>query len=198
MDMAKGPRYRVLFRRRREGKTDYRKRLALIKSGMLRAVVRRSLNHVNVQIVKYELLGDVTIAASHSRELVRDFGWLAHCGNTPTAYLTGLICGYKARKKGVEKAVLDTGVRPFVRGSVLLSALKGLLDAGVSIPHDPGVLPSEERITGKHIADYAKSLDEEERRKIFGNYYDRNLSPTELPNHFNLVKNRIVEKYGVS
>ena len=94
--------------------------------------------------------------------------------------------------------MLDTGVRPFVRGSVLLSALKGLLDAGVSIPHDPGVLPSEERITGKHIADYAKSLDEEERRKIFGNYYDRNLSPTELPNHFNLVKNRIVEKYGVS
>lgn len=193
--MAKGPRYRVLFRRRREGKTDYRKRLALIKSNILRAVVRRSLNHVNVQIVRYDPLGDVTIAASHSRELIRDFGWLAHCGNTPAAYLTGLICGYRAKEKGVEKAILDIGVRPFVRGSVILAALKGLLDAGVNIPHDPEVLPSEDRITGKHIAEYAKSLEEEERRKIFSNYHDRNLSPTDIPNHFNVVKKRIMEKW---
>ncbi|MEM3341348.1 MAG: 50S ribosomal protein L18, partial [Thermoplasmata archaeon] len=36
--MAQGPRYSVKFRRRREGKTDYRYRLKLLKSGKVRAV----------------------------------------------------------------------------------------------------------------------------------------------------------------
>ncbi|EQD30588.1 50S ribosomal protein L18P, partial [mine drainage metagenome] len=37
--MSTGPRYRVAFRRRREGKTDYRARLRLLKSDRPRAVV---------------------------------------------------------------------------------------------------------------------------------------------------------------
>ncbi len=43
MIMAMDARHRVSFRRRREGKTDYRARLALIKSNLPRAVVRRTL-----------------------------------------------------------------------------------------------------------------------------------------------------------
>ncbi|MDK2384746.1 MAG: 50S ribosomal protein L18, partial [Candidatus Korarchaeota archaeon] len=38
--MARSARYKVRFRRRREGKTDYKKRLALLKSGLPRMVVR--------------------------------------------------------------------------------------------------------------------------------------------------------------
>ncbi|HID74143.1 MAG TPA: 50S ribosomal protein L18, partial [Thermoplasmata archaeon] len=49
--MAHGPRYHVPYRRRREGRTDYRRRLALLSSRMTRAVVRRSGRHITVQFV---------------------------------------------------------------------------------------------------------------------------------------------------
>ncbi len=38
--MADGPRYRVNFRRRREGRTDYRQRQRLLRARVPRAVVR--------------------------------------------------------------------------------------------------------------------------------------------------------------
>ena len=49
-----GPRYKVPFRRRREAKTNYRHRLKLLKSGLPRAVVRKSLKHTTVQFIKYD------------------------------------------------------------------------------------------------------------------------------------------------
>ncbi len=49
--MAQGPRYKVAFRRRREGRTDYRQRARLLRGGVPRAVVRVSLRHTSVQIV---------------------------------------------------------------------------------------------------------------------------------------------------
>lgn len=52
--MAHGPRYRVPFRRRREGKTNYHKRLKLLKSKKPRLVVRKTLNHHIAQIVVYD------------------------------------------------------------------------------------------------------------------------------------------------
>ena len=48
--MAKGPRYHVPFRRRREGKTDFRKRLRHLQSGMPRLVVRKTNTKVIVQV----------------------------------------------------------------------------------------------------------------------------------------------------
>ncbi|MGB1818072.1 MAG: hypothetical protein ACPHK2_00475 [Candidatus Poseidoniaceae archaeon] len=38
--MAKGPRQRTSFRRRESGETDYRRRLKLLRSREMRAVVR--------------------------------------------------------------------------------------------------------------------------------------------------------------
>ena len=46
--MSQGPRYRIKLRRRREGRTDYRHRLALLKSGETRIAVRRSLKNIRV------------------------------------------------------------------------------------------------------------------------------------------------------
>jgi len=50
MTRAKGPSYVVYYRRRREGKTDYAKRLALVKSGKTRMVVRRSNKGLVIQL----------------------------------------------------------------------------------------------------------------------------------------------------
>ncbi|MCD6559729.1 50S ribosomal protein L18 [Thermococci archaeon] len=196
--MAHGPRYRVPFRRRREGKTNYHKRLALLKSGKPRLVVRKTLNHHIAQIVIYDPNGDKTLVSAHTRELVRDFGWKGHCGNTPSAYLLGLLIGYKAKKAGIEGAILDIGLHPPTQGSSIFAVLKGAVDTGLEIPHSEEIYPSDDRIRGENIAEYAKMLkeDEEAYRKQFGGYLVRGLEPEKLPEHFDEVKARIEEKFG--
>ena len=196
--MARGPRYSVPFRRRREGKTDYRRRRKLIQSGMPRIVVRGSLKHMNVQVVMAEVVGDKVIASAHSSELVKDFGWLGGCGNVPAAYLTGLLCGFRTLAKGVKEAILDIGLHSPSRGARVFAALKGFLDVGVMVPHDEDILPSEERITGQHIADYAARLAEEDYeayQRRFSNYLARGLLPQDLPKHFLEVKDRIISSF---
>lgn len=148
--MAHGPRYRVAFRRRREGKTDYHQRFTLVRSGWNRFVVRKSLKHMRVQIVKAEKQGDITLASSHSSEL-KKYGWTKSTSNTPAAYLTGYLCGLRAVKAGIEKAVLDIGVHRVVPGSKLFAALIGAVDAGLVIPYNETVLPSQERRRGAHL-----------------------------------------------
>ncbi|MEM2602579.1 MAG: 50S ribosomal protein L18, partial [Candidatus Bathyarchaeia archaeon] len=108
--MAIGPRYRLAFRRRREGKTDYRRRKALLLSGLPRLVVRPTLKNIHVQIVEAGEGGDRTVASASSKEL-RKFDWKGGMGNVPAAYLTGLLAGKRAIAKGISRAVLDIGPR---------------------------------------------------------------------------------------
>ena len=46
----------VPFKRKREGKTDYKKRLKLLSSSKPRLVIRKSLKNMTVQIIEYEYL----------------------------------------------------------------------------------------------------------------------------------------------
>ena len=196
--MARGPRYRVPFRRRREGKTNYHKRLKLLKSKKPRLVVRKSLNHHVAQIIVYDPKGDKTIVSAHTRELIRDFGWKGHTGNTPSAYLLGLLIGYKAKQAGIEEAILDIGLHPPTRGSSVFAVLKGAVDAGLNVPHSEKIFPEDYRIRGEHIANYAKALKEEDEtlyRRQFGGYLVRGLEPEKLPEHFDEVKAKIIEKF---
>jgi len=191
--MAKGPSYRVPFRRRREGKTDYRSRRALVLSKLPRLVARRTLKHIIVQIVKAEATGDQVVVSAHSRELPKTYGWQGSCGNVPAAYLTGLLCGFRAVVRGVKKAALDTGLQSPSRGGRVFAALKGVLDAGVAVPHSEGMLPHETRISGKHIVDYASQLSSnpEAYQKKFSKHLSRGLRPEQLTEHFSLVKEKI-------
>jgi large subunit ribosomal protein L18 len=162
--MATGPRYKVPFRRRREGRTDYRQRRALLRARLPRAVVRTTLRHTSVQLVQYDAKGDLIVATAHSRELL-DLGWKASTGNLPAAYLTGYLAGMRAKKKGVEEAVLDIGLKEPIKGAACFATLKGLLDAGIEIPHSEEILPSEDRLKGKHInADMEKMIEEVKNR----------------------------------
>lgn len=148
--MAHGPRYRVPFRRRREGKTDYYQRYTLVRSGWDRLVVRKSLKHMSVQVVASQREGDYTVASSHSKEL-HQYGWKGSTSNIPAAYLTGYLCGLRAARAGIKKAVLDLGIQRVVYGSRSFAALAGAVDAGLIIPLDETVLPTEERKRGTHI-----------------------------------------------
>ncbi|MEM3513967.1 MAG: hypothetical protein QW495_01365 [Candidatus Hadarchaeum sp.] len=64
-----GPRFKVEFRRKREGRTDYRYRLKLLRSRKLRLVVRVSLRHISAQIMKFSPTGDLVLVSAHSKQL---------------------------------------------------------------------------------------------------------------------------------
>ena len=69
-------------------------------------------------------------------------------------------------KKGIEEAILDIGLQRPVKGSRVFAALKGMLDAGLSIPHGDGIFPSEERIKGLHISEELENLFDEVKGKL--------------------------------
>ncbi|MDI6841983.1 MAG: 50S ribosomal protein L18 [Methanothermobacter wolfeii] len=191
--MAHGPRYKMAFRRRREGKTDYRARYKMIETGKSRLVVRITTYHVIAQIINVGMEGDETLVSAHSKQLQK-MGWKGATANTAAAYLTGYLCGKRALKAGITEAVLDIGMRPAIRGSKVFAALKGAVDAGLNVPHGEAILPDESRIRGEHIKEYAESLDDEEMQKRFSRYLERGLSPVDLPEHFDEIKNRIDEE----
>ena len=188
--MARGASYRVQFRRRREGKTDYQARKALVTSRLPRLVTRASLKHVSVQVVEATPTGDKVVASASSQEL-RKYGWQAACGNLPSAYLTGLLCGVRALGKNVKKAVADIGLHQPTKGARIFASLKGFVDSGVEVPHSTEKLPEQERLRGQHIADYAKSLassNPQHYEKAFSKYLKENLPPEKVPEHFDAAR----------
>lgn len=151
--MARGPTYRVPFRRRREGKTNYRKRLKLLLSGKPRVVVRKSNRYIRVHLVVPDAKGDRTLVSAISSEL-RKYGYDGYTGNTPAAYLTGLLFGVRALNAGYAEGVLDIGLHTPSRGAKVFAALKGAIDAGMEIPCSEEIFPDDARIRGEHIASY--------------------------------------------
>ncbi|MGZ5563485.1 MAG: 50S ribosomal protein L18, partial [Halobacteriota archaeon] len=67
--MATGPRYHVPFRRRREGRTNYHKRLGLLLSKKPRVVVRKSGCNLTVQLVEHSTVGDRTLTSASALDL---------------------------------------------------------------------------------------------------------------------------------
>ncbi len=195
--MARGSRYCVPFRRRREGKTDYRLRKALVLSGKPRLVVRGTLNNVIAQIIVAKPHGDEVLVSAHSRELAKKYGWKASKGNIPAAYLTGLLCGLKAKAQGIREAILDIGLHSPCKGSRVLSVLKGVLDAGINVQHSEEKLPDEKRMKGEHVAQYAERLSSnpEEYQSKFSKYLEQKLPPESLPKHFEKVKKDIISAF---
>jgi large subunit ribosomal protein L18 len=189
MAKATGPTYKVSFRRRRTNLTNYRKRLALLKSGKPRMVVRKTNRQVIVQFINFTNDHDETIASATSNELAQ-FNWKPST-NLPSSYLTAYLCANKAKKKGVKSAVLDSGLYTPSKGSFLFAAAKGARDAGIEIPIGD-IEIDEERISGKHISEYASSLSgSEEYNKRFSNYIKKGMKPEEIQNVFKQVKEKI-------
>ncbi|MBN3037479.1 MAG: 50S ribosomal protein L18 [Candidatus Diapherotrites archaeon] len=161
--MTQNTTYTMRFRRRREGKTDYHRRLRLLKSRIPRFVVRVLPRQVITQVINFNEKGDNVEACASSLEL-KKYGWKVHTGNVSAAYLTGFMCGLRAKKRGISEAVLDIGLHTPVYGSNVFAALKGALDAGINIPHDEKCLPAEEKIKGRILA---QNLGREEIQKQF-------------------------------
>jgi large subunit ribosomal protein L18 len=152
-NLATGPRYKVAFRRRREGRTNYHVRYRLILSKKPRVVVRKSNENMIIQLVVAEMTGDKTLLTVTSKEL-EQFGFAHHKGNLPSAYLTGLLFGKKMQALGQSEAIADIGLHASTKGGRVYAAIKGVVDSGVTVPHSPEIFPDEERIRGEHIKEY--------------------------------------------
>lgn len=163
--MARGPRYNVTFRRRREGKTDYRKRLRHLRSGQPRLVVRRTLTKTIVQVTEYHQDGDRILAQATSIELAK-LGWNVSAATVPAAYLTGLLAAKRASSAGVDVAILDGGLGKPSRGGKIYGALKGAIDGGLDVPHSDEVLPSEDRLRGEHLSEEVPKMFDKVKDKI--------------------------------
>ncbi len=114
--MATGPRYKVPFRRRREGRTNYHVRYKLILSKKPRVVVRKSNASTTLQLVIAEQTGDKTLLTVNSKEL-KDFGYTLSTGNLPAAYLTGLLFGKKMQAMGTGEGIADIGLHASTKGA---------------------------------------------------------------------------------
>ena len=179
-----------LLRRRREGVTDYRARKRAITSQRPLLVVRISNKNVSSQFVKPTVKGDVVLSAAHSKELAK-LGWHGSPKSTPACYLLGLLAGKKAIAAGVKEAVAYNGLVPFIRGSRVAALLKGVVDAGVAVPVGAEAFPTEERLTGKSIAEYATKLageDKEAYTRSFSALLKVGFKPEDYPSEFEKAK----------
>lgn len=163
---------RVSYRRKRQGRTDYNKRLKLLVSRKTRIVIRKSLKNTVVQFVNYNPKGDVIVASASSRQLIK-LGWDLSRNNLPAAYLTGLLAGKKAVEKGVKEGIVDIGLEESVKGCKLYAAVKGIIDAGVKVNCSTEIMPSDDRIAGKHISNYKtdskiESVFNDIKKKVLG------------------------------
>ena len=190
--MAQGTNYKVAFRRRREGKTDYGARIKLIDYEKSRLVVRISNAQATVQVIDYTPEGDVTVASAVGKQL-SNYGYLGNAGNITGVYLTGYLCAKRALAAGVDYAILDIGLRSPIKGSKIFAALKGAVDAGLEVPYGDFIFPEDERIRGEHIANYAEALDDEDKAKKFSKYLERGLEPADLPENFDETIKKIDE-----
>ena len=181
------------LKRIRQRKTNYRKRSGILIGRRPFIITKISGQNISAQALKPTLTGDIVIASAHSRELIRH-GWKGSMNSMPACYLTGLLLGKKSIQKGANNAVLYTGNNPFT--TKVAACLKGIVDSGINIPVSKESLPGDDRVSGKHIANYANLLkdSEEKYNSRFSALLKQGLRPEDYPVHFEEIRMRISGK----
>jgi large subunit ribosomal protein L18 len=140
--------YSNILRRLREEKTNYKKRGTMLMGKRDFITVNITNENTSVQVLKPGMTGDTVIASAHSHYLLEK-GWKGSRKSVPAAYLTGYLAGKKAIGNGAKDAILYTGTRKYTQR--VAAALKGIVDAGVTVPADTETFPSDDRIKGDHL-----------------------------------------------
>jgi len=141
----------IMYRRKREGKTDFNKRLSLLLSHKPRLVVRFTNKKVIGQLVTFLEKGD-KVAVGIDSSSIKKAGWNSSLKNIPATYLTGFILGKKAVKAGHKEAILDAGLRAPLRKGRIYAFLKGVVDGGLKVPYsEENIFPDETRLSGQHL-----------------------------------------------
>lgn len=182
------------FRRRREALTDYKKRLALVKSGMDRIVIRKTNRRIIGEIVRYEEKGDLVLAFADSSTLTSKFGWPSR-SNRPTAYLTGLLLAKVARSRIKEggEYILDIGLSSPVANSVPFVFAKGCIDGGLRLRSG---IEMKEGIYNYSNTEYAKKAASESGGAVrhYGKFLKDGIKIESLGSLFEDTKKRIMSE----
>ncbi|KAE9605707.1 putative ribosomal protein L5 eukaryotic/L18 archaeal [Lupinus albus] len=135
-------RYQVKFKRRRDGKTDYRARIRLINQDKnkyntpkYRFVVRFTNKDIIAQITSASIAGDNVLAAAYAHELPH-FGLEVGLTNYAAAYCTGLLLARRVLKtleldEEYEGNVEATGEDYSVEPAETRRPFRALLDVGL-------------------------------------------------------------------
>ncbi len=155
---------KIQKRRRRERKTDYLKRLKLLKGNSPRIVFRKTNRYIIAQYVTSEEAQDKIEVGVTSKDL-KKFGWPSDFEGSlksiPAAYLTGLLIGGEIIKKKLDTPIMDFGMIRVLSKNKGFAFLKGLFDAGVKTNCPEENFPEKERISGKNMKkDFSKKFEE--------------------------------------
>ncbi|XP_073003051.1 large ribosomal subunit protein uL18-like [Typha latifolia] len=135
-------RFQVKFKRRRQGKTDYRARIRLINQDKnkyntpkYRFVVRFTNKDITAQIISASIAGDLVLAAAYSHELPH-YGLEVGLTNYAAAYCTGLLVARRVLKmlemdEEYEGNVEATGEDFSVEPAESRRPFRALLDVGL-------------------------------------------------------------------
>ncbi|MEM4152941.1 MAG: 50S ribosomal protein L18 [Candidatus Pacearchaeota archaeon] len=148
---------KIPLKRRLECKTDYKRRLKLLKSEKPRLVIRKTNKYIIVQVVKSIESKDFTIIYVNSKELSK-FNWNYGFKNLPAAYLTGYLVAKKALKENIREVVVDIGLQRSTKGSRIYAAVKGAIDGGLKINCSEKMF-DESRFKGEHLKIKFKDID---------------------------------------
>lgn len=145
---------KTLKRRRKEGKTNYIKRVKLLKSNSPRLVFRKTNRYVIAQYVISEESKDKVKIGMNSKVLLKH-GWPKEAQGSlksiPASYLLGIAMGKVIIEKKLKTPIIDFGLYRAKHKSKLYSFIKGLIDSGIEIKCGSEMFPEEKRLKGSDI-----------------------------------------------
>ncbi|KAF8014047.1 hypothetical protein BT93_H0013 [Corymbia citriodora subsp. variegata] len=198
---AYSKRFQVKYKRRREGKTDYRARIRLINQDKnkyntpkYRFVVRFTNKDITAQIISASITGDMVLASAYSHELP-NYGLEVGLTNYAAAYCTGLLLARRVLKmlemdSEYEGNVEATGEDFTIEPAESRRPFRALLDVGLlrtttgnrvfgalkgALDGGLDIPHSEKRFAG--FSKDSKQLDPEVHRKyIYGGHVSAYMS----------------------
>jgi len=155
--------------RRKKNKTDYLKRLNLLKGKIPRIVFRKTNNYVISQYVRSREAQDSIEIEVNSKRLLT-LGWpekfKGSLKSIPASYFTGYLMGSLIKKNKKEKPIVDFGMIRTLHKTKVYAFLKGLKDSGVEIECEKEFFPEEEKIKGKNLKEDFSGNFQEIKTKI--------------------------------
>jgi len=142
--------------RRKKFKTDYGKRLKILKGRKPRIVLRKTNKYIIVQYVGSKEAKDKVILGLTSKKLL-NYGWpkkfQGSLKSIPASYLIGFLIGKKIVNEKLEMPIVDFGMIKNVHKTRIYACLKGLIDAEIKLKFnkEKSLFPDENSIEGKNL-----------------------------------------------
>ena len=145
---------KTVRKRRKQSKTNYLKRIKLLKSRKPRVVFRKTNRYIIAQYIISKEARDSVKIGVNSKVLLK-YGWpkekIGGLKSLSASYLIGYLMGKRILKNKLQEPIIDFGMIRTIHKTKVFAFLKGLIDSGLKIKYKEETLPKEERIMKKDI-----------------------------------------------